>query len=66
MGHTHINVDAPFGISKNWLKKHPLATLEELLTVLPKILQATKHIHQWTYAEVPTVSTRNIHRLMCV
>jgi len=56
VGHTHINVDVPFGILKNWLKEHKLETLEDFLKALPSIFKNNKTIKKWQYLQIPKVN----------
>lgn len=57
VGHTHINADVPFGIIKNWLKKHSIKTIEDFLAALQsdKILKLNETINSWVHSKMEKV-----------
>jgi hypothetical protein len=56
VGHTHANVDVPFGLVKKYLAKHNIVTMDEFLKALPKMLKKTTTMFEnWEYRPVPKV-----------
>lgn len=57
VGHTHCNVDIPFGMMKTYLRNKNIRTFEEFLAALPQMLKVTTTLFtRWAYQNVIKVS----------
>jgi len=55
VGHTHVNVDVPFAMAKNYLKQHSIPSLEAMVQCLPKIFKKSDATILWTFEEIKQV-----------
>lgn len=61
VGHTHTNVDVPFGLVKSYIANHNILSMDDFFDALPKMLKkTTKMFENWTFQQVTKVFNKKI------
>ena len=55
VGHTHVNVDVPFGTLKVGMRKLKISTIENFQAQLPKLFKNYKEVTSWAFPQVDKV-----------
>ena len=60
VGHTHTNVDVPFGLVKSYIASHNILSMDDFFDALPKMLKkTTKMFENWTFQQITKVLDKN-------